>query len=127
MCPRVCATLHGRPARFEAHGGGRRRMPGPGLRRRAPLAAAGIVPEPAGSRLIVFLLAQLLEQQFGRRPVLFRSITRGTAGHHIASGAASTPGKGYDVVHSQCVRGKCPLTVGTDTLGNFIPPPLGLP
>ena len=80
----------------------------------------------AGSRRVRLLLSQLLEQEFGRRPILLLGIARYTARDHIAFGTASTPGERHDVIHGQFMRSKRALTVCTAPLGNFIAPPLGL-
>ena len=77
-----------------------------------------------GSRLLALLLSEVLEEQFSRRPRFFCGIARGTAWHHIAFRTPSTPGDWHNVVHSQCVGSKNALTVGTESLGKFVTPPL---
>ena len=81
-------------------------------------------PGKIGSRRVVILVSELLEQELGRRPILFLGIACLTARDHIAFDAPAAPGKWYDMIHSQGLRRKGALTVGTDAFGKAIAPPL---
>ena len=74
--------------------------------------------------MIGILGTELLELQLSGRPIFFRGIACLTARDHISLGAPPAACERHDMIHGQCTGRKRSLTVHTDTLGNFITPPL---
>src|SRR5438132_896897 len=89
-----------------------------------PCCVSSWVRGSSCSALLALLLPQLLEQQFSRGPMFFCRVAPCTAWHHIAFRTPSPPRQRYDMIHSEFVGRKGALAVGTETLGNFVAPPL---